>query len=243
MKLGIMQPYPFPYIGYFELMARVDRWVAFDVVQYNRRSWMNRNRILHPTESWQYFCIPVEKAPHGTVLSEIRLADRAESERKLLAQLQHYRRHAPYFRRVTDLVRDAFARPGSDTLVGFNLASLAAVAERLGIAFTPERCSQLGLVLDDVEHAGQWALRIATQLGADAYLNPPGGREIFRPDEWAAAGIDLGFTTMNELRYDCAPYAFEPNLSILDVLMWCSTDDIGTYLRNPRPETARHDQH
>lgn len=243
MKLGIMQPYPFPYIGYFELMARVDRWVAFDVVQYNRRSWMNRNRILHPGESWQYFCIPVDKAPHGTVLSAIRLADRAEAERKLLAQLQHYRRHAPYFGRVTDLVRDAFARPDADTLVGFNLGSLAAVAERLDIPFEPQRCSQLDLALDSVEHAGQWALRIAAQLGADSYLNPPGGRDIFRPEEWAAAGIQLDFTAMNDLRYDCGPYTFEPHLSILDVLMWCSTDDIRAYLYNPRTESARHDQH
>lgn len=243
MKLGIMQPYPFPYIGYFELMARVDQWVAFDVVQYNRRSWMNRNRILHPTSGWQYFCIPVHKMPHGTVLSAIRLAARDEAERRLLAQIQHYRRHAPHFRRVVDLVRDAFSRPDADTLVGLNLASLAAVAERVGISFAPRRCSELDLPLDDVEHAGQWALRIAGHLGADAYLNPPGGRDIFHPEEWTAAGIELGFTEMNDLRYDCGPHAFEPNLSILDVLMWCSTDDIGAYLRNLRSQAPRHERY
>ncbi len=242
MKLGIMQPYPFPYIGYFELMARVDRWVAFDVVQYNRRSWMNRNRILHPSAGWQYFSIPVAKAPHGTALSAIRLADPAEAERRLLAQLQHYHRHAPHFRFVTDLVRDAFARAGDDTLVGFSLASLSAVAERLSIAFVPERCSQLGLALDGIEHAGQWALCIAAQLGADAYLNPPGGRALFRPEEWATAGIELDFTELNILRYDCSPYVFEAHLSILDVLMWCSPDDVGTYLHKQRSGATLHDQ-
>jgi hypothetical protein len=237
-----MQPYPFPYIGYFELMARVDRWVAFDVVQYNPRSWMNRNRILHPNAGWQYFCFPVAKAPHGTQLSGIRLADPAEAERKLLAQLQHYRKRAPHFRLVIDLVRDAFSRPDTGTLVGFNLASLIVVAERLGIAFAPERCSQLRLALQGVEHAGQWALHIAAQIGADTYLNPPGGRDLFRTAEWAAAGIELAFTDMNTLRYDCAPYIFQNHLSILDVLMWCSTDDIATYLFNLRPDTANHDQ-
>lgn len=236
-----MQPYPFPYIGYFELMTRVDRWIAFDIVQYNRRSWMNRNRILHPTEGWQYFCIPVEKAPHGTPLSAIRLADARAAERRLLAQLEHYRRHAPHFRLVIDLVRDAFARPGTDTLVGFNLASLTATAERLEIPFTPERCSQLDLELDGVDHPGQWALLISTQLGANAYLNPPGGRAIFRPDEWKAAGIALAFAEMNELHYDCRPYTFEPHLSILDVLMWCGATGIKTYLRNPRPENVHHE--
>lgn len=238
MMLGIMQPYPFPYIGYFELMARVDRWVAFDVVQYNRRAWMNRNRILHPTQGWQYFCVPVEKAPHGTLLSAIRLCDPREAERRLVAQLQHYRKHAPHFEMVLDLVRDAFARAGSDLLVDFNLATLAVVAERLDIPFAPERCSRLDLMLDGIEHAGQWALRIATQLGADAYLNPPAGRAIFRPEEWNAAGVTLSFTEMNELRYDCGPYAFEPHLSILDVLMWCGADSIKRYLNCQRVEAA-----
>ncbi|ENO94935.1 WbqC family protein [Thauera mechernichensis] len=242
MKLGIMQPYPFPYIGYFELMAKVDRWVAFDVVQYNRRSWMNRNRILHPTSGWQYFCIPVQKVPHGTALSAVRLAAPAEAERRLLAQLQHYRRHAPYFREVVDLVRETFSHPDADSLVGLNLASLAAVSQRIGIAFSPQRCSALDLALDNIEHAGQWALRIAAHLGADAYLNPPGGQDIFRPEEWSAAGIELGFTKMNDLRYACRPYVFEPNLSILDVLMWCSAEEVGRYLCNLRTEGPCHEQ-
>lgn len=243
MRLGVMQPYVFPYIGYYELMAKVDRWVAFDTVQYNRRSWMNRNRILHPTDGWQYFCIPVQRMHHGTALSAIRLAARNDAEHKLLGQLQHYRRHAPHFHNVTDLVRDVFSRPDTDTLVGLNLASLAAVAERVGIPFAPERWSQFDFAFDEVEHAGQWALRIAAYLGADAYLNPPGGQHIFHLDEWTAAGIKLDFTAMNDLRYDCGPYVFEPNLSILDVLMWCSADDIGAYLRNLRSEASHHDRY
>lgn len=243
MTLGIMQPYPFPYIGYFELMARTARWIVFDIVQYNRRSWMNRNRILHPHAGWQYFSLPVEKTPLGTPLTAIRLTDPAEAERKLIAQLQHYRPHAPYFRRVIDLVRDTFSRPHGNTLVGLNLATLAATAERLGISFTPEPCSELGLTLDEIEHPGQWALSIARQLGADAYLNPPGGRTLFKPEEWREAGITLAFTEMNTLRYDCRPYQFEPHLSILDVLMWCSTDEIGTHLRNLRFAASCHDQY
>lgn len=242
MKLGIMQPYPFPYIGYFELIARVDRWIAFDVVQYNRHSWMNRNRILHPAHGWQYFTIPVRKAAHGTRLTAVSVADRDEAERRILAQLDHYRRRAPYHGVVTDIVRDTFSRTRSDGLVALSLASLAAVTERLGIPFAAERCSALELALDDVEHAGQWALRIASALGASEYLNPPGGRELFRDDEWRAAGIRLSFTRMNQLRYDCKPYAFHENLSILDVLMWCSLGEINAYLCNPPPEDAHHEE-
>ncbi|MDR1855439.1 MAG: WbqC family protein [Azoarcus sp.] len=230
-RLAVMQPYPFPYIGYFELMARVDRWVALDIVQYTKLSWMNRNRIQHPEHGWHYFTLPVKKAPHTTPVNEIRLADLEASKHKLLAQLQHYRRHAPHYGQVVDLVRDAFSRVDSDRLVDFNLASLRASAERLDIATALEPCSRLGLDLGGIEHAGQWSLRIAQQLGVDSYLNLPGGRGIFRPEEWKAAGVELAFTEMNDLVYDCAPYVFEPNLSILDVLMWNDADDIRDWLR------------
>jgi len=233
MKLGIMQPYPFPYLGYFELIARTDRWIVFDVVKYNRRSWMNRNRILHPTQGWQYFSLPVAHAPHSTTIREIALRDVAEAERKLLAQLDHYRGRAPYFERVRDLVRDTFARTRSASLADFNVNSLAATCERLGLRFADERCSRLGLALDDVEHAGQWALRITQALGARAYLNPPGGRALFQQAEWDAAGIEIAFTTPTGFTYDCRPYAFEPGLSIIDVLMWCAPEAVVAELRRP----------
>ena len=231
MKLAAMQPYPFPYIGYFELMAQVDRWIALDDVQYVRRSWMNRNRILHPVEGWQYFSIPVQKSPRDATIQEIRLVNRSEAEHKLLAQLQHYQKHAPYFQQVIDLVCDSFARPNKDMLVDLNLNTLCATAERLEIYFAPERCSHLGLALDD-KHAGQRTLHIAAELGVDAYLNPPGGHAIYRPEEWQTAGISLTFTAMNQLSYNCAPYTFEPHLSILDVLMWNSFTEVKKYLNN-----------
>lgn len=231
MRFGIMQPYPFPYIGYFELMARVDAWIVFDVVQYNRRSWMNRNRILHPMHGWQYFSLPVSHVPLGTSLTEVRLADRKVAEGRLLGQIEHYRRHAPGHARVTDMIRDAFARAPSGELVALNVASLAVTAERLGIPFVPQRCSELRLPLEDISHPGQWALRICTELGATEYLNPPGGQALFTPAEWKEAGIGLMFTSMSDFRYACRPYTFHEKLSILDVLMWCTPEEVAHYLR------------
>jgi len=227
MKLGIMQPYFFPYLGYFELIARTDRWVVFDVVQYNPKSWMNRNRILHPTQGWQYITAPVAKAPHGTAIREIVLSNRDAALERLLGQLDHYRKRAPYFGQVTDLVRAAFSG-ASNRLVDLNVAALATVCDYLGIAFHHTMCSQGNFDLRNVAHAGQWALTIAKQLGADEYINPPGGREIFIEEEWAAQSIRLTFTQMNNFLYECRPYAFVENLSILDVLMW---NDVATVRR------------
>jgi hypothetical protein len=219
MRLGIMQPYFFPYLGYFELIARTDRWIVFDAVQYNPKSWMNRNRILHPTQGWQYITVPVAKAPHGTAISKIRIKDRDAALQRILGQLDHYRKRAPYFHQVRELVQSAFAT-SSDRLVDLNVSGLAAVCGYLRINFDYSLCTATGLDLGGIEHAGQWALKIAQQLGASDYLNPPGGKELFRQDEWDAAGIRLSFTDMNDFRYDCSPYAFVENLSIIDVLMW-----------------------
>ena len=75
MKLGIMQPYFFPYPGYFALIAQVDRWVVFDTPQYMRHGWVNRNRILHPGSGWQYIVAPLVKHRRSTSIRDIRLAD------------------------------------------------------------------------------------------------------------------------------------------------------------------------
>lgn len=232
MKLGIMQPYFFPYLGYFELIARTDRWVVFDVVQYNPKSWMNRNRILHPTHGWQYIAVPVAKAPHQTAISEIRIKDRAAALKRLLGQLDHYRKRAPYFRQVNELVQSAFAI-GSDRLVDLNVSGLAAVCAYLNIDFRYSLCSRKDFDLRDIEHAGQWALKIARLMGAAEYVNPPGGRDIFRQAEWDEASIRLSFTDMPQFAYDCRPYEFVENLSILDVLMWNDAASVVQALRKP----------
>jgi hypothetical protein len=226
MKLGIMQPYFFPYLGYFELIERTDRWVVFDVVQYKTKSWMNRNRILHPTQGWQYVGVPVQKAPRGTLIRDIRIKDKDAALARILGQLDHYKKRAPQFRYVVNLVREAFTTSHSDRLVDLNVALLASTCSYLDITFDWSLCSEMDLDLKDIEHPGQWALRIAAQLGAREYINPPGGRRIFDPVEWAGAGISLQFTELPSLCYDCAPYEFIEHLSILDVLMWNEPESV-----------------
>jgi hypothetical protein len=220
VRLGIMQPYFFPYLGYFELIARTDRWVVLDTVQYNRKSWMNRNRILHPNNGWQYINAPVHHAPRGTLIEKVFVQDIDKAQNRILAQLGHYRGHAPYYHQVIKVVQNAFTRAADKRISTLNIAAIESVCDYIGIYFSWLRASDLGLDAANVEHAGEWALRISKILGADAYMNPIGGRELFVPSEWDAAGIKLSFTTIPDLRYECWPYVWEPLLSIVDVLMW-----------------------
>lgn len=225
MKLGIMQPYFFPYLGYFDLIHKTDRWIVFDVVQYNPKSWMNRNRILHPTNGWQYITVPVQKTPRGTLIKDIRIKDKNAICERILGQLSHYKKKAPYFKEATKLVTDSFSSLESDFLLELNVKALKTVCDYLEISFKWSQCSKMNLDLDNVEHAGQWALKIARQLKATTYINPPGGKSIFKQSEWDDAGINLQFTNMPAFDYKTDPYEFIRNLSIIDILMWNTPSD------------------
>lgn len=220
MKLGIMQPYFFPYLGHYALIAATDRWVVFDVVQYNPRSWMNRNRVLHPRTGWQYVGLPVNHAPRGTPIHRITLLDKEAALSRILGQLDHYRRAAPFHARVVDLVRAVFAAVQTSRLADVTVASLTETCRYLEIDMDWILGSELDISPEAIEHPGDWALDISRRLGASQYVNPPGGRDIFRPEDWRAAGIGLGFLATPSFRYDCGRFEFVENLSILDVLMW-----------------------
>ena len=78
MKLGAMQPYFFPYLGYFDLINCTDRWIVADTVQYMKQGWVNRNRILNPSGGWQYILAPTRKHSHRAAIGEIELNDAAD---------------------------------------------------------------------------------------------------------------------------------------------------------------------
>lgn len=230
MIAGIMQPYFFPYLGYFDLICRADEWVVFDITQYTPKSWMTRNRILHPSQGWQYINVPIHKHSGRQPIYSILLADKKKCLNHIVGQLGHYKKYAPNYFAVTRLVEGAFSATNTDSLVELNVNALRGVCAYLDIHFAPIIASQSNLPFPPIEHAGQWALEICTIIGADAYINPPGGRDLFRPEEFYARGIKLMFSEMPSFTYDCRPYAFETHLSIIDVLMWNSPQQVRDYL-------------
>jgi len=215
VKLAVMQPYFFPYIGYFALIARTDRFVVFDICQYTKKSWLTRNRILHPEKDWQYINVPVKKGKRIMDTEVIGDSDRT------VRQLQHYR-GAPYFDEVIDIVRAAWP---AEKLTDLCVRGLENVCRYVGIRFDYSICSELKFDLPDT-HPGGWALEISDRLDADEYVNLPGGKELFRPQEFAERGIRLSFIDPPECRYDCGHFEWHPRLSILDVLMWNSPEEV-----------------
>lgn len=221
-----MQPYFFPYLGHFALIASTDAWVVFDITQYMPKTWMNRNRILHPKESWNYISVPLSNSSISIRTSEARVLDLAKACDSVLGKLSHYRNKAPYYRSVERLVRDAMTGDSDDSLVRLNVRGLAIVCDYLGLPFNYRICSELDLSLPERLGSGEWAPTICALLGASGYVNPVGGRALFDPVDFASRGIGLELLSFDHFTYDTGNYRFEPGLSILDVLMWNSPETV-----------------
>ena len=198
----------------------------FDVVNYKRKSWMNRNRILHPEEGWQYVSYPVDKASLSTKIKDIHGREHDNARAKIVAQLDFFKKKAPYADIAIDVVNDSFSRCTNHSLVEVCVAGLTVVCERLGIDFDYKVMSELDLGIPPISHAGQWALEISKSLNATEYVNPIGGQQIFDEDEFRRSNIVLTYSDPAVITYDASPFIFEPNLSILDMMCWLSPQEI-----------------
>ncbi len=230
MRLGIMQPYFFPYIGYFSLIKNVDLFILFDPVPFIYHGWIERNRILKQTGGWQYISVPLEKYHRDTIISDIRIRDDHDWRKKIIAQLQHYKKKAPYFWNVIKVVEEGISND-SNSITEMNRSCLNAVCKYLGIN-TPIRVfSEMNLHIGEVKEPDEWALRICEAMNATDYWNPPGGLAFFDREKYKAAGINISFLNTRIHEYEqwggkVSLKTFEPSLSIIDVMMNNSVERI-----------------
>ncbi len=229
MRLGIMQPYFFPYIGYMSLIKNTDLFILFDDVQFIRHGWIERNRILKPSGGWQYIAVPLEKHHRDTLIKEIRINNETDWKTKLKAQLGHYKK-APYYWKVMKVLDEIFADNYED-IVTFNQVSLQKICEYLQINTPIQISSRMNLSYEPAEEADEWALNICKAIeGADEYWNPIGGMSFFDREKYTSEGIDIKFMDMDLKEYPQFQNEFEPGLSILDVMMFNSVEKINQML-------------
>jgi WbqC-like protein family len=220
MRLGIMQPYFFPYLGYFSLIAQSDAWVVFDSAQYTPKTWMNRNRVMRADVGWTWATASVVKGSRSRRIWEIRLVDVEATRRSLLGKLSHYRNKAPYWPLVEGLVEGVFCDLEDDNLSRLNVKGMAAVCAVLEIEFVATVSSERWPELSHMDDPGDWALEISGLLGANEYMNPIAGMHLFDKVKFEKRGIRLLSLQPPDFRYEVGPLRFIRDLSILDVLMW-----------------------
>ncbi len=228
-RVGIMQPYFFPYFEQFRLIAACDLWVVFDTAQFTRKSWMTRNRILNREKGTAYVSVPVQHTGLDTAIRDARIDDTQDWRGRLMDKLRVYAGEAPHYTAVRELVGDAIAGR-HETLAALNTDILRSVCGHLRIATPIEVVSLLSLELPQACEAGEWALHIAKQLGATEYRNAAGGRALFDETLYANHGIALRFHEHCPRRYATGRFDFVPDLSIIDWLMWNDRDTLQAWL-------------
>jgi len=221
VRLAIMQPYFFPYIGYFQLLNAVDLFVIYDNIQFSKRGWIHRNRIL-VNGSASYISLSLRKDSDYLDVRDRSLASDSRTEnQRLLRKIEGSYRRAPFYRDFFPVVEECLSYDNAN-LFAFLRHSIQKVAEYLSIKTPIITSSEI-----DIDHSlkGQErVLALCGRLGASVYINPIGGTTLYSAEAFSSEGVELAF-----LRCRCAPYAqgvpeFVPSLSIIDVLMFNSAD-------------------
>ena len=227
MKSAIMQPYLFPYIGYFQLIAAVGIFIVYDNIKYTKKGWINRNRfLLNGADAT--FSVPLRGDSDFLDIKERQLAGDFDPG-KLANQLREAYRRAPHFTETFALVEQVLTN-GETNLFDFLHHSLIRTCEHLGIGTRIVVSSSL-----DIDHSLQAAdrvLALCKAVGADGYINPIGGIELYSKVDFASSGIELSFLKSRPVEYPQFGAPFVPWLSIVDVMMFNGRDHIRRRLLN-----------
>lgn len=223
MKLGIMQPYFFPYIGYFQLMNAVDEFVVYNNIEFTKKGWINRNRILVSGQD-SFITLPLKKDSDYLDIRDRFLADSWPSDRmKMLNRIRESYRKAPQFDSVYPLIEKCILFK-DDNLFNFILNSLSQTKEYLDIR-TPFIVSSTIPVDHDLK-AEKKVIALCKARNADVYINPVGGVQLYNKDDFKNECLDLHFLNANDFEYKQFENEFVPWLSIIDVMMFNSKEEI-----------------
>lgn len=222
MKIGIMQPYFFPYIGYWQLMNAVDKYVVYDDVNYIKRGWINRNRILVNGEA-KYINLPVLGASQNKRINQVNINLDIKLLSKNLRILENAYRKAPYFADSFKILDEIFIID-KDTVSEYIYKSFEILCRYFGIKTELILSSQIN---KNNELRGQEKiLEICRKIGADEYYNAIGGTGLYSKERFTENGIKLHFLKTDEIVYPQFKNEFVPNLSIIDVMMFNSKEQI-----------------
>jgi len=228
MRLGIMQPYIFPYIGYFQLVHSVDRFVMYDDVSYIKQGWINRNKILLNGQE-HIFTVPLKNASSFVTIANTELNKPLYDIwcSKFLKTLTQAYLKAPYYTAVNNLV-SSILNCKHDTIGQLASASIVDVSKYLGI--TTQFIATATCYDNNELKAQDRVIDICKREQATAYINPIGGKELYSKEDFAANGITLNFVKTHKITYSQLNNEFVPWLSMIDVLMFNDTATIMGFL-------------
>ena len=224
MKLGIMQPYLFPYIGYYQLIKIVDTFVIYDNVQYIKGGWVNRNRLILNGKV-QMFTVPLANASNYLDIKDRYISNDSNGKKtinKIISQIENSYRKYPYYNNVFPLVEKTLTYKNNN-LFDFLYFSIQSILDYLGIKTTIKISSEL-----DIDHSLKHqdrVISICNNMKSKTYINSIGGLSLYNNESFKSSGIDLLFikslVKINDLDH---------SLSIIDLLMEYSKKEINQML-------------
>jgi len=229
-KLAIMQPYFFPYIGYFQLLNSVDKFVIYDNIQYTKKGWINRNRILSQGMD-ALISIPIKNDSDFLDVVDRKLSSTWKQDRKkILNKIKNSYSKAPYYKTVLPIVEEII-NFDSDNLFDFIHRSLCIINEYLEIKTEIIISSSVKIDHKNLKSKDK-VIAICKELKSDVYINAIGGVDLYDKEDFKNNGIQLNFIKSNPIKYNQFENEFVPWLSIIDVMMFNSKDEISTYIND-----------
>jgi len=227
MTIAIMQPYIFPYIGYFQLIHAVDKFILYDDVNFINKGWINRNNILVSGQP-HLFTIPLKDASQNKLINEVELLGSDPWQKKLLKTIRQSYQKAPYFEKIFVLIEE-IVNLKVQTIHELATSAIQQTCAFLEIQTIIEPSST---IYKNTHLKGQnRILDICKQENADYYINPIGGMELYDRHTFEAEGIKLNFIKSVASPYPQFKNAFVPWLSIIDMLMFNGPEDMMKHLK------------
>ena len=224
MNFAVMQPYLFPYLGYYQLVYAVDTFIFYDDVTYIKNGYINRNNILVNGQA-QRFTVPVPGASSNILIKALNFDANVKKTLKTISQ--GYAK-APYFNDVYPIIEKILT--STERQVHTLCAnSITSVFSYLGINKQFKFSSELEYNRD--LPAADKLIAMAGLLNSKHYINSPGGKDLYSKEYFADKGVNLSFIEMRSVNYQQGKSEFVPYLSIIDVLMWNSKEQVKAFLR------------
>ena len=227
MKLGIMQPYFLPYIGYFQLIASVDKFIIYDNIKYTKKGWINRNRILMNDKA-ALVSLPLKKGSDSLEIVDRELAIDYDRN-KLLNKLKGAYGRAAQFE-LTYPFLERIVQREERNLFCYIKYSISQLCEHLGI--NTEIINSSEIEVNQNLRGQDRVMAMCKAVGAYTYINPVGGLGLYDPDEFRNQGIKLKFCQTHHFEYEQLGSVFVPRLSIVDVLMFNPIDAVRAHVES-----------
>ena len=223
MTLAIMQPYLFPYIGYWQLINAVDTFVIFDDVNFIKKGYINRNSILVGGKS-QQITLELIGASQNKLINEIKVGNNSQ---KLLKTIEMSYKKAPYFDNVFSIIEDILNQEESNLakFIGYSLQKISNYLE-----IDTKFIYSSSIEKDNSLKAQNKILDICKKLDATDYINAIGGKELYDKDKFEKQNIKLNFLEPEIQKYMQLESEFISYLSIIDIIMFNNKDNISKML-------------